>query len=138
MESQAMSGNVWILNILLSATAYLKIFVFFYLPRKIKTSDGHLDGTTFWNLCLIPTFSGLGKNTELIHFMLWAYSMFCPFEYLLHSLLLSSSPEVWAFELDRLVFSPGLVTLSQARSPNYSESHFFIWKYLPHETVPGD
>lgn len=46
--------------------------------------------------------------------MLWAYSMFCPFEYLLHSLLLSSSPEVWAFELDRLVFSPGLVTVCES------------------------
>ena len=102
----------------------LKSFVLFYPPRKIKTSDGLLDGTIYWNLCLIPTFSGLGKSTELIHFMLCACSVFCPFEYHFHSVILSSYPEVWAFELDRLVFNPGFKSLvvSRSRPPSLSES----------------
>lgn len=96
----------------------------FYPPRKIKTSDGLLDGTIFWNLCLIPIFSGLGKSTELIHFMLYAYSVFCPFECHLYSVILSSYPEVWAFELDRLVFNLGFKSLvvSGCRPPSFLES----------------
>lgn len=102
----------------------LQSFVLLYPPRKIKISDGLLDGTIFWNLCLIPTFSGLGKSTELIHFILCAYSVFCPFKYHLPSVILSSYPEVWAFELDRLVFNPGFKSLvvSRSRSPSFSES----------------
>ena len=60
------------------------VCVFLNPSRKIRISDGHLDGTTFWNLCLIPTFSGLGKSIELI-FMLCPYFILSPFEHPIHS-----------------------------------------------------
>lgn len=69
--------EIWGFLIYFVSKYLFKEFCFVFNPcRKIKRSGGHLDGTIFWNLCLIPTFSGLGKTIiNLLSFLYLFYSL---------------------------------------------------------------
>lgn len=115
-------------------------FFFFFLnpSRKIRRSDGHLDGTTFWNLCLIPTFSGLGKRIE---FFLYALSFLILFFVPLNiSFTLWFSPVLQKAGLLNWMdvgSVPGFQSLvvRQAKSPSSSESVSLSRNNLFHGTV---